>query len=213
MQPDYPARSKYDAAVAANYASTRFAPRVDLRERRIVTRLAALCEPFETVLDAPCGTGRMTGLFPSRRVTALDLSPAMLDHVRGMEGIEEFLQGDIERLPFPDDHFDLVISVRFLHHLPDTQTLERCLTELARVARGHVLVSYFDTFALQNLRRRFKARRRERPSHRLSRPWKVVAGIARRAGLEPVARRCSAPAISEQWFVLFRKTAQKPGPT
>ena len=94
-----------------------------------------------------------------------------------------------------------------LHHLPDEGTLERCLTELARVSSGHVLVTYFDTFALQNLRRWFKQRRRKRPGHRLSRSWSTFSEIARRAGLEPVKRRCSAPGFSEQWFVLFRKAS------
>ncbi|MBL4846842.1 MAG: class I SAM-dependent methyltransferase [Planctomycetes bacterium] len=209
MDPDYPARSKYDRAVAENYATTRFAPRVDRRERQIVGALAASCEPFQTVLDAPCGTGRMTGLFLSKRVTALDLSPAMLEHVKRVDGVAEVHEGDIENLPFPDGHFDLVVSVRFLHHLPDESTVERCLSELSRVSGGHVLVSYFDTFALQNLRRWFKQRRRERPGHRRSRPWRVIAAIARRVGLEPVARRCSAPGVSEQWFVLFRKAAAR----
>ena len=169
--------------------------------------LANLCEPFTTMLDAPCGTGRMTGEFLDKRITALDVSASMLKHVQSMQGVHSVLQGDIEKLPFPDGTFQLVLSVRFLHHLPDEGTLERCLTELARVSSGHVLVTYFDTFALQNLRRWFKQRRRKRPGHRLSRSWSTFSEIARRAGLEPVKRRCSAPGFSEQWFVLFRKAS------
>jgi len=211
MPADYPARSKYDDAVAQNYATTRFDPKVDHRERWIVSSLAELCEPFETVLDAPCGTGRMSGLYPTKQVTAVDLSPSMLEHVKDMQGIVAVQQGDIEKLEFPDNTFDLVMSIRFLHHLPDETTLEHCLGELARVSAGHVLVSYFDTFALQNLRRWLKQKRRKRPGHRLSRPWKTFSEIARRVGLEPVKRRCSAPGISEQWFVLFRKVPQAGG--
>ena len=41
-------------------------------------------------------------------------------------------------LPFADDEFDLVAAIEVLEHVPDP---ERTVAEMARVARGHLLVS------------------------------------------------------------------------
>ena len=43
-----------------------------------------------------------------------------------------------EQLDFADDEFDLVAATEVLEHVPDP---ERVLAEMARVARGHLLVS------------------------------------------------------------------------
>jgi SAM-dependent methyltransferase len=49
-----------------------------------------------------------------------------------------YLNGDAQRLPFPDDSFDLVVCVEVLEHLVDP---ERGLRELARVGTRHLLLS------------------------------------------------------------------------
>jgi len=206
MTDAYPAKSKYkNAAKADHYANDRFRGGVEGREERMVKQLLGLCGDFETTLDSPCGTGRITQLLLDTKVTALDISDDMLSHVRELgEGITT-QQGDIENLPFPDANFDVVLSIRFLHHLPNEELLKSCLTQLARVSKRYVIVTYFDTFAYQHLRRVLKNRRSDRPRHRHSRPWATFRKIAAEAGLRPVKRLCSAPLISEQWFVLFEK--------
>jgi len=45
---------------------------------------------------------------------------------------------DIHRLPFPDNHFPLVICLEVLEHLPDSRA---GLRELARVSSDYVLLS------------------------------------------------------------------------
>lgn len=45
---------------------------------------------------------------------------------------------DIHRLPFPDDHFPLVICLEVLEHLPDSRV---GLRELARVSSDYILLS------------------------------------------------------------------------
>src|ERR1019366_1064258 len=50
----------------------------------------------------------------------------------------EFRAMNAEQLDFAGDEFELVAATEVLEHVPDP---ERVLAEMARVARGHLLVS------------------------------------------------------------------------
>lgn len=70
----------------------------------------------QRLLDAACGTGvvAVTAARLGARVTGLDLTPALLARAREnarLADVEiEFHEGDVERLPFPDASFDVVVS-------------------------------------------------------------------------------------------------------
>jgi SAM-dependent methyltransferase len=68
------------------------------------------------VLDVACGTG-VVGVTAARlgaRVTGLDLTPELLERARENAGIAkvaiDFHEGDVEKLPFDDNEFDVVVS-------------------------------------------------------------------------------------------------------
>jgi len=90
------------------------------------------------LLEIGCGLG--TDLFQfaraGARVTGLDLTPqsvSLARHRFETEGVAgNFLAGDAENLPFPDEQFDVVYSFGVLHHTPDTQ---RAFSEVRRVLR------------------------------------------------------------------------------
>jgi ubiquinone/menaquinone biosynthesis C-methylase UbiE len=90
------------------------------------------------VLDAGCGDGALVCAAASRgaEVTGVDPDPAMLAAARSRAaaaGIRaSFLEGRVERLPFPDASFDVVASVTVLCFVPDAAGAVR---ELARVLR------------------------------------------------------------------------------
>ncbi len=95
------------------------------------------------VLDAGCGTGGMTALLAKRvgqagRVHAIDLSDECLAAASetvaasGVASWTSVARGDVQRLDFPDAHFDLVWCSRVVHGEPDQLAVVR---ELRRVLR------------------------------------------------------------------------------
>jgi SAM-dependent methyltransferase len=103
------------------------------------------------VLDVPCGGGvALRGLRPGQsvRYVAADISTDMLARARaraaalGLEGIE-FVEADIERMPFDDNEFDLCVSYNGLHCLPDpgaaVREIARCLKPGGRLVGDSVV--------------------------------------------------------------------------
>jgi arsenite methyltransferase len=97
-------------------------------------------EPGERVLDLGCGAGldslvaaQMVG--PEGSVTGIDMTPEMLTKARaGAEqlgvGNVTFVEGEVERLPFPDESFDVAISNGVIDLVPDKDAV---FAELQRV--------------------------------------------------------------------------------
>ncbi|MHB9286894.1 methyltransferase domain-containing protein [Halobacteriales archaeon Cl-PHB] len=98
----------------------------------------------DRVLDVGCGTGfGTTGLLEAvDEVHGLDQSAHQLEQATakfGVDGPVRLYRGDAERLPFPDDSFDVVWSSGSIEYWPNPVAT---LAELRRVARpgGQVLV-------------------------------------------------------------------------
>lgn len=104
-------------------------------------RLGAV-EPGQRVLDVGCGAGVDTILAgmragPSGEAVGVDVVPAMLDRARrNLAEIEcgnvRFAEASAESLPFPDRHFDVVISNGAFNLVPDKR---KALTEVLRVLK------------------------------------------------------------------------------
>jgi ubiquinone/menaquinone biosynthesis C-methylase UbiE len=106
---------------------------------RQVEHLTTLA-PGTRVLDLPTGGGyALDGLRPEHGLdyVAADLSPAMLERAArkarrlGLGGIE-LAEADATATPFPDDRFDLVLSLTGLHCFTDPAA---ALREFRRVLR------------------------------------------------------------------------------
>jgi ubiquinone/menaquinone biosynthesis C-methylase UbiE len=96
------------------------------------------------LLEVSCGAGGgasyiMRNLGPAS-YTGLDLNPASIEKCRERHKLPglDFVQGNAEDLPFPDQSFDAVINVEASHQYPH---FPRFLAEVARVLRpgGHFL--------------------------------------------------------------------------
>jgi len=136
--------------VAEEYDAKRFSRGGRLIDRREKQAVLDAVGPVEdrNVLEIACGTGRFTVMLAERGadIVGLDISEAMLAqgrekaHKAGVADNVEFMRGDAARLPFPDDHFDAVVSMRFYHLAP---TPAKFMAEMARVSKEQV---FFDTF-------------------------------------------------------------------
>jgi ubiquinone/menaquinone biosynthesis C-methylase UbiE len=109
-----------------------------LRDR--ILELARL-RSSDRVLDIGAGTGllALAAADVTERVVALDVSPAMCQHLArkftrlGIDDAEVVVAG-ATALPLPDGEFDVVLSNYVFHHLRDTDKL-RALAQVKRVLR------------------------------------------------------------------------------
>lgn len=138
-----------DQTVAESYMKRRFSSAKGRTENEL-TRAAlsrALNEigGARVVLDLPCGTGRFTQFFLERgyRYVGADVSMEMIRVLRMGQNNEapapSVVRCDAEHLPFKDNAFDYVASVRFLNHLPRA-VREKTLGEMRRVSRQWLIV-------------------------------------------------------------------------
>ncbi len=102
-------------------------------------------------LDVGCGTGALTGtvlaLADPAHVVGVDTSEGFLADARAriVDPRSTFRAGDARSLPFPDDHFDAVVSALALNFVPDPGS---AAAEFARVAvPGGVAAAYVWDYA------------------------------------------------------------------
>lgn len=97
------------------------------------------------VLDAGCGTGRMSRYLADRgcRVQGVDLSPGMIAMARRDNPDLAFAVGSLTDLPYPDHRFAGVLLWYSIIHTPPAGQA-RIFAEAARVLRpgGYLLVGF-----------------------------------------------------------------------
>ena len=136
---------------------TEVAPRYDFINRvlsfgrdaswkeKLIAFLPAVSAP--RCLDAACGTGDLARLllnrFPDAHITAVDLTPTMLDIARRRHrGTSiHFVQGDMARLDIPDEHLDLLTGGYALRNAPDLNVF---LLEIHRVLKPGGTAAFLD---------------------------------------------------------------------
>ncbi len=151
------------------------------RERQLIGRALDTLAKADTLLDLACGTGRFWPVVDARAafVVALDNSDAMLrEAVAHAEpnARRTAVCGSAFQLPFRDRTFDVVVCMRFLHHLAHREDRLNALTDIRRVARHGAVVSLWTDGNRQGRRRL-----REQDTARLPR------GFGRRVCIERTA--------------------------
>lgn len=135
--------------------------RTNQLENTLLRELGGRVGHVQVALDLPCGTGRLsrTLLEFSNQVILGDSSQAMLDvaseEVRDPRVSCRLM--DAESIGLPDASVDLVFCHRFLYHVTSKARRSRMLSEMVRVTRRYVILSYYPPGFL-NRWRRFRRR-------------------------------------------------------
>jgi SAM-dependent methyltransferase len=208
-----------DPSIVAEYDARRFAGRhqrgATARKWKGLTRaLGADFAEVRTVLDVPCGTGRFTRLLleAGKSVVNADLSGPMVEaslasagshggFARRPQRLLGGVRADALRLPFGDASVDLVLSIRFLFHVP-RDLRPAVLREYARVSRRFVVVDvrhkYCWTTWSKRARARIAGRRSPSPRYSLA---EIDADVAA-GGLVLRKRVWIAPGFSEKMLLV-----------
>jgi ubiquinone/menaquinone biosynthesis C-methylase UbiE len=107
-------------------------------------------------LDVGCGPGQFTILLaersPRAEIWGIDLAPTMIDLARRHAAESaaadrlHFRVADVARLPFPDDHFDAVVSSGSIKHWPDQVSAVREIHRVL-VPGGHAFIGEMNRLA------------------------------------------------------------------
>jgi SAM-dependent methyltransferase len=140
------ARRRFIPALRFRWLTPLFDPVVALstREREFKSRIleCAALEDGDAVLDLACGTGTLAIMVASSgkaaAVIGLDADPSVLRRARSKArraGADvRFDEAFSTELPYPNGHFDVVLSTLFFHHLRDADKLTTA-KEVLRVLR------------------------------------------------------------------------------
>jgi ubiquinone/menaquinone biosynthesis C-methylase UbiE len=106
----------------------------DLNQRCVDEILKTISS--KNVLEVGCGRGYLANLMSeNHRVTACDIVVA--DKLIEKYPKIDFVNGDIENLPFKDGQFDTVVCTHTIEH---TKNLHKAVSELRRVAKKELII-------------------------------------------------------------------------
>ncbi len=97
------------------------------------------------ILDVGCGTGRfafrLSDTNKRMKIHGIDLSKDMIEKAKAKLKQDEihFTHGDVEKLPYESNTFDIITCGSSFHHYPDQR---KALFEMRRVLKndGHVMI-------------------------------------------------------------------------
>src|SRR5689334_20610649 len=129
-------REYWDGTRLQGYGGYKY----DGRWRKVADAMVAAygIKPGMRILDVGSGKGFLLHDFaeavPGVEVAGIDISAYGIEHT--MESVKPFIkQGTAAQLPWPDNHFDLVVSINTLHNLYNYD-LRAALKEMQRVGKG-----------------------------------------------------------------------------
>jgi len=123
--------------------------------------LVKFFEKGDRVLDLGCGNGRFIDLFNQldKKIDyhGIDNSARLIGLARQKYPKNQFKQTDGLSIPYPDNHFDKILCIAVLHHVPSQQLRQEFLIEANRVLKKDGLLilttwsiwpqkKYFKTF-------------------------------------------------------------------
>jgi 2-polyprenyl-3-methyl-5-hydroxy-6-metoxy-1,4-benzoquinol methylase len=203
---------------ASDYPS-KYGPSIrDRRELGCIRRFVNSLAPKSRILDLPCGTGRLTPLLLNRglQVVGVDCSEWMINAAR--EQLSKSFQdaGSSAAAPrfevrealdtgYPAGAFDAIVCNRLFHHFREAETRTAVLKEFGRICRGPILVSFFNSFALDAVRVRIKHWLRGKVAQdRIPISTSTIARDVSNAGMDVIAKWSVLWGLSPMCYVVLQ---------
>jgi SAM-dependent methyltransferase len=130
-------------SVAPRYWSQHFEPWFLPMYRRALDKLGPI--KSQLLLDAGCGAGMFTSqaIKAGAQVIGVDAAPGLLEIARQRNPLNNFLEEDLESLPFADESFHVVVGFNSFQY---ASNFEAALREAYRVLRpgGRLVIGIWD---------------------------------------------------------------------
>lgn len=115
--------------IAEDFSNTRVYPWSDFDV------LSKYIKEGQNILDIGCGNGRLNESLMDKKIyyNGLDNSTNLILKAQRKYPHQFFVVGDILKLPFVKNEFDLGIAIAVLHHIPSEKLRRQALKEIHRV--------------------------------------------------------------------------------
>jgi uncharacterized protein YbaR (Trm112 family)/ubiquinone/menaquinone biosynthesis C-methylase UbiE len=147
---------KYDRKLLKRFST--------IREYQILKRLLSGQQRCATMLEIPCGGGRLspqlidaTDLLIQADIGMGQILYAMTQETFNIPQI--YMTASAFSIPLRDSSVDASVCVRLSHHLATAKQRESLLAELLRVSRRYVIMTFFDDNSIKNKLRRLRGKR------------------------------------------------------
>ncbi len=149
------------------------------REHRILQHLLKRLPHCATMLEIPCGGGRISPQLEHATDLLIQADTGLGQILYGMtkEKLripQIWMTANAFHIPLQDNSVDAAVCIRLSHHLPTYGQREELLAELLRVARGYVIMTFFDYHSIKNTLRRLR-NKKPKLTMKLSRVSAVAA--------------------------------------
>ena len=183
------------------------------REKNAILRCLKKIPSNAHVLDFPCGTGRLIKILQAESflISAADGSASMVKRASentvndALQSNDiQFYESDIFDSGFTKDQFDAVICNRLFHHFTESTDRIKALSELRRISKGPIVISFFNNFSTSMTFRRIRKYLRGQPFvDRAGVSMSKLKHEVDSLGLRITYETASCWGISPQWSIVI----------
>ncbi|HET8551487.1 MAG TPA: class I SAM-dependent methyltransferase [Gammaproteobacteria bacterium] len=212
---DDPIHHYQQKSIAETYDAIRFSSiagkAFDALEKHYVRTAFRGLAPNSTIVDAPCGTGRLAEVLleDGYRVAGVDISSAMLAQAqRKLARFGErfsWRTADMMRHEsLPPDNYDAALCARVLMHFPPDRQIV-FLRNIAAITTGRIVFTHSWTSSYQKTRHRVKRLLRHQVPVRYPVSKNGLADLLDGAGLRELGRLRPCPPLTEEIIIVAQR--------
>lgn len=208
----YRARTNYDVRKATIYQQRK--AHKHAAEIRLLEKTFKHIPKDTAVLDLPCGGGRVFLRLAQLgyRVEAGDLSDAMIEIAQknaDAAGLGIKVQKrDVENLEYPDKYIDAIVCFRLFQHFPTPAIRQRAVSEMCRVAKRYVVMSYFSPLSWTQIKLVLREKLGGRKLRKYPTSLKEVEGYFEKAGYRLVKDFAQLPYLKTLHLAIFERVSK-----